>query len=117
MNKKEISELRRRFSPDKNSIGHIYGCYVNTKKEIIAYLDESLAAMPPEEAEKYLGLLKKALSGTQGTRYLRVHCVLYAAGGGQPRAQAAHVAAGERAQGPGGATGVLRQGHRVAGHG
>ena len=41
MNKKEISELRRRFSPDKNSIGHIYGCYVNTKKEIIAYLDES----------------------------------------------------------------------------
>ena len=48
MNKKEISELRRRFSPDKNSIGHIYGCYVNTKKEIIAYLDESLAAMPPE---------------------------------------------------------------------
>ena len=50
MNKKEISELRRRFSPDKNSIGRIYGCYVNTKKEIIAYLDESLAAMPPEEA-------------------------------------------------------------------
>ena len=66
MNKKEISELRRRFSPDTNSIGHIYGCYVNTKKEIIAYLDESLAAMPPEEAEKYLGLLQKALSGTQG---------------------------------------------------
>ena len=32
MNKKEISELRCRFSPDKNSIGHIYGCYVNTKR-------------------------------------------------------------------------------------
>lgn len=37
MNRKEISELRRRLSPDKNAIGHIYGCYVNTKKEIIAY--------------------------------------------------------------------------------
>ena len=72
MNKKEISELRRRFSPDKNSIGHIYGCYVNTKKEIIAYLDESLAAMPPEEAEKYLGLLKKALSGTQGKNLIDI---------------------------------------------
>ena len=46
MNRKEISELRRRFSPDKNAIGHIYGCYVNTKKEIIAYLDESLTTMP-----------------------------------------------------------------------
>ena len=64
MNKKEISELRRRFSPDKNSIGHIYGCYVN--------LDESLAAMPPEEAEKYLGFLKKALSGTQGKNLIDI---------------------------------------------
>ena len=72
MNRKEISELRRRFSPDKNAIGHIYGCYVNTKKEIIAYLDESLAAMPPEEAEKYLGLLKKALSGTQGKNLIDI---------------------------------------------
>ena len=72
MNKKEISELRHRFSPDKNPIGHIYGCYVNTKKEIIAYLDESLAAMPPEEAEKYLGFLKKALSGTQGKNLIDI---------------------------------------------
>ena len=72
MNKKEISELRHRFSPDKNPIGHIYGCYVNTKKEIIAYLDESLATMPPEEAEKYLGFLKKALSGTQGKNLIDI---------------------------------------------
>ena len=72
MNRKEISELRRRFSPDKNSIGHIYGCYVNTKKEIIAYLDESLATMPPEEAEKYLGFLKTALAGTQGKNLIDI---------------------------------------------
>lgn len=72
MNKKEISELRRRFSPDKNAIGHIYGCYVNTKKEIIAYLDESMATMPPEEAEKYLAFLKKALSGTQGKNLIDI---------------------------------------------
>lgn len=72
MNKKEISELRRRFNPDDNAIGHIYGCYVNTKKEIIAYLDESLATMPPEEAEKYLGLLKKALSGRPGKNLIDI---------------------------------------------
>ncbi len=72
MNKKEISELRRRFNPDDNAIGHIYGCYVNTKKEIIAYPDESLAAMPPEEAEKYLGLLKKALSGRPGKNLIDI---------------------------------------------
>ena len=31
MNKKEISELRRRFNPDDNAIGHIYGCYQHQK--------------------------------------------------------------------------------------
>ena len=106
MNRKEISELRRRFSPDKNAIGHIYGCYVNTKKEIIAYLDESLAAMPPEEAEKYLGFLKKALSGTQGKNLIDI--VFSTRQVADSPEQAARVAAGNRAQGPGRAPGVLR---------
>lgn len=66
MNQKEVSELRRRFRPEKSAISHIYGCYVNGSREIISYLDESLGMMPQEEAEKYLGLLKKALSGTLG---------------------------------------------------
>jgi len=64
MNQKEINELRRRLRPDKNAIGRVYGCYVNSKKEVISYLDESLATLPLEEAEKYLELLKKTLSGT-----------------------------------------------------
>ena len=66
MNQKELNEIRRRFKLDKNSISRIYGCYVNSGREIISYLDESLGQMPQEEAEKYLGLLKKALSGTLG---------------------------------------------------
>ena len=66
MNQKELSELRRRFRPEKSAISHIYGCYVNGCREIISYLDEPMGMMPQEEAEKYLGLLKKALSGTLG---------------------------------------------------
>ena len=66
MNKKEISELSRRFKPEKANIGRIYGCYVNSSKEVITYLDESLALMPQEEAQQYLALLKKALSGSLG---------------------------------------------------
>lgn len=66
MNQKEVSELRRRFRPEKSAVSHIYGCYVNGKREIISYLDEPLGMMPQEEAEKYLGLLKKALSGSLG---------------------------------------------------
>lgn len=66
MNQKELSELRRRFRPEKSAISHIYGCYVNGSREIISYLDEPMGMMPQEEAEKYLGLLRKALSGTLG---------------------------------------------------
>ena len=66
MNKKEISELRRRFRSDKANIGKIYGCYVNSSKEVISYIDESISLMPQEEAQQYLTFLKKALSGVPG---------------------------------------------------
>lgn len=72
MNQKEIGELRRRFRPEKNAISRIYGCYVNSGKEVISYLDESLGTMPLEEAEKYLGLLKKTLSGTPGKNLIDI---------------------------------------------
>ena len=55
MNQRELGELRRRFRPEKSAISRIYGCYVNSSREIIAYIDQSLGLMPQEEAEKYLG--------------------------------------------------------------
>ena len=66
MNQKEVSELRRRFRPDKSAVSRIYGCYVNSSREIVSYLDESLGSMPQDEVEKYLSLLKRSLSGTLG---------------------------------------------------
>ena len=72
MNQKEISELKRRFRLGKNAMGRIYGCYVNAQKEILSYLDEPLDRMPEEEAEKYLNLLKKALSGALGRNLIDI---------------------------------------------
>ena len=72
MNQKEINELRRRWKPDKNAVSRICGCFVNSNHEIIADLDESLGMMPQEEAEKYLTLLKKALSGTLGKNLIDI---------------------------------------------
>ena len=72
MNQKELGELRRRFRPEKSAISRIYGCYVNISKEILSDLDEPLGMMPQEEAEKYLGLLKKALSGTLGKNLIDI---------------------------------------------
>ncbi len=72
MIKKEISELRRRFQPEKTAISHIYGCYVNTQKEIISYIDESFGLMPADEAGQYLTLLKKSLSGRLGKNLIDI---------------------------------------------
>ena len=72
MNQKEINELRRRFRADKSAISRIYGCYVNTNKEIVTRLDASLGRLPEQEAELYLGRLKKALSGTQGKNLIDI---------------------------------------------
>ena len=72
MNQKELNELRRRWKPDKNAISRIYGCFVNGNKEIITDLDESLGMMTQEEAEKYLSLLKKALSGALGKNLIDI---------------------------------------------
>ena len=72
MNQKELNEIRRRFKPDRSTINKIYGCYVNSNKEIISYIDASMALMSQEEQEMYLGLVKKALSGALGRNLLNV---------------------------------------------
>lgn len=72
MNQKELGEIRRRFRLNHNNIQHIYGCYVNTNKEIITSFDESLGLLSQTETEKYLGLLKKGLSGALGKNLLDI---------------------------------------------
>lgn len=66
MNEKEVGELRRRLRPEKNSITHIRGCYVNEMGESVAQFDQSLALMTQEETETLLALLRRTLSGTLG---------------------------------------------------
>ena len=72
MNQKELKEIRRRFSLEKDSISHIYGCYVNAAKEIVTKIDMSVGLMEQEEAEMYLKLLKKAISGNLGRNLLDI---------------------------------------------
>ena len=72
MNQKELNEIRRRMAPNKNNISKIYGCYVNSSKAIISYLDESFGIMPEPETEKYLSILKKSLSGGLGKNLIDI---------------------------------------------
>ena len=72
MNQKELREIRKRFTLDKDSISHVYGCCVNAAKDIVARMDMSMGLMEQEEAELYLKLLKKSISGTLGKNLLDI---------------------------------------------
>ena len=66
MNEKEIGEIRRRVRRDRSNMTAIYGCYVNSQKEIVSEFKQSTGIMPENEAEKYFGLMKRVLSGGIG---------------------------------------------------
>lgn len=66
MNEREVGELRRRFKPERNSFSHIRGCYVNELGHMVSQFDQSLAMLSADEAELFLSVLRKTLSGTLG---------------------------------------------------
>ncbi len=72
MIQKEISELRRRLTADKNCISKIYGFYVNKNKEIISEFESSTALLPLSETEKFYSLFKKTLGGTVGKNLIDI---------------------------------------------
>ena len=72
MNIKEIGEIRRRVRRDRSNMTAIYGCYVNSQKEIISEFKQSTGIMPENEAEKYFGLLKRSLSGSIGKNLIDI---------------------------------------------
>ncbi|MBE6633102.1 MAG: DUF4317 domain-containing protein [Ruminococcaceae bacterium] len=63
MTEKEISEVRRSLKAEKNAITTICGCYVNATGEIISRFHASPALMSEDEAEKYLTIFRRTLSG------------------------------------------------------
>ncbi|MCQ2437979.1 MAG: DUF4317 domain-containing protein [Clostridia bacterium] len=73
MNKQDFSEIRRRFNYDKNAISCIRGCYVSEKGEIVSTFNHSFLSLPQEEAERYLTLFKRALTGVPGKNLVPIN--------------------------------------------
>ena len=72
MNIKEVAEIRRHVRRDRSNMTAIYGCYVNTSKEIVSEFRSSTGMMSENEGEKYFGLLRKTLSGTIGKNLIDI---------------------------------------------
>ena len=72
MNKKEVLEIRKQFSPENCAITRICGCYVDGDKEKKMEFKEAFLSLPEEEAFKYYEIFKKTLSGTLGKNLIHM---------------------------------------------
>lgn len=66
MTKKEISEIKRLFTPSGCSITRICGCYVDGEKNKKTQLKEAFLSLPEEDMFKYFEIFRKTLSGSLG---------------------------------------------------
>ena len=72
MNKKEISEIKKQFTPENCSITRICGCYVDGEKNKKTELKEAFLSLSEEEMFKYFDIFRKTLSGTLGKNLLNM---------------------------------------------
>lgn len=72
MNKKEVLEIRKQFTPANCAITRIAGCYVDHEKNKKMESKSAFLSLSEEEAFKYFDIFKKTLSGTMGKNMLNM---------------------------------------------
>lgn len=72
MNKKEVLEIRKQFTPENCAITRICGCYVDHEKEKKVELKKAFLSMQEEEAFKYFDIFRHTLSGTLGKNLINM---------------------------------------------
>lgn len=82
MNKSEITEIKKLFTPRNCSITRICGCYVDGEKNKKTEFKQAFLALPEEEMYKYFELLRKNFSGTLNKNLLNLEFSLSSEGEG-----------------------------------
>lgn len=72
MNKKEVMEIRKQFTPANCAITRMCSCYVNHEKEKVCETKQAFLSLSEEEAFKYFDIFKHTLSGTIGKNLLNM---------------------------------------------
>lgn len=72
MNRKEISEIKKQFTPDNCAITRICGCYVDGEKNKKTEMQDAFLSLPEEERFKYFEIFRKTLSGTIGKNLINM---------------------------------------------
>ena len=82
MNKKEIAEIKKQFTPANCSITRIRGCYVDGEKNKKTEIKEAFLSLSEEEMFKYFDIFRKTLSGTLGKNLINMEFPLSQEGEG-----------------------------------
>ena len=72
MNKKEVAEIKKRFTKTKCSFTRLCGCYVDAEKQKRLTLKDAFLSLPEEEMFKYIDIFRKTLSGSIGKTMLNM---------------------------------------------
>ncbi|MDD3338509.1 MAG: DUF4317 domain-containing protein [Lachnospiraceae bacterium] len=72
MNRKDIAEIKKQFSPENCAITRISGCYVDHEKNMSMTEESAFLSLSEEENFKYYELFRKTLSGTVGKNLLNM---------------------------------------------
>lgn len=72
MNKKEIAEIKKQFTPANCTITRICGCYVDAEKNKKTKIKEAFLSLPEEEMFKYFDIFKKTMSGRLGKNLMNL---------------------------------------------
>lgn len=72
MNKREINEIKKQFTPEHCTITRICGCYVDGDKNKKAELAQTFLMLTEEENFKYFTIFKNTLSGTIGKNLINM---------------------------------------------
>lgn len=78
MNKKEIGEIKKQFTPDNCAITRLCGCYVDAEKNRVSEIKDAFLSLPEDEMFKYFDIFKKALSGSLGRNLMNLEFPLAA---------------------------------------
>lgn len=72
MNKREVTEIKRRLKKDSVTISKMVGCYVDSSKEKVVKFRNSFLNLEDEEFYKYLEIANKVLSGKIGNNLIEL---------------------------------------------
>lgn len=72
MQKKEVVEIKKQFTPENCALTRLCACYVSAEKERLILTRDAFLSLPEEDNFKYFELFRAILSGGIGKKLLNL---------------------------------------------